>query len=248
MNMQKLQNKLKNDLLKQSGLEMKKSAIWELPINRVELSFTTVKRSKMDVLMKMIMISLQKMHISSSDHVASFLNVDPLFVEGIIAKLQSTSMIRKNEGHYFLTDTGTERLQSGVYESPPEANKKRFLYSPCHQELIGLERDFESAEKKKTYRFLDQTLLPATSLEEETLIEALRTTEDESPEETKESMQVFINHVDPPKVLEAKYIQCIEFHLLDKQEHRSFTRVWNTLLDQWDVRLEEQIGKLGQLK
>jgi len=244
MELHALQKKLKNDLLKHPNLEIDCSDIWGLPINRVELSYMTVKRTKMDVLMKMIMITMQKINISSSEQVSNFLNVEPLFVEGIMNKMLLTSMITKNETSFSLTEKGTERLQAGVYESPPEQGKKKFIYSPCHQELLNDERDFESVEKIKTYRFREQTLQPATFLNQDQLTEALQTAEVESSEE---SMQIIITHIDPPKLIEGKLVPCIEFSILNKQDQSRFTRVWNTLLSQWDESLEKQIEEYGRL-
>lgn len=244
MELHALQKKLKNDLLKQPNLEIQGIDTWGLPMNRIELSYMTVKRTKMDVLMKMIMITLQKMNISSPEQISTFLNVEPVFVEGIMNKLQLTSMIVKDGAKFTLTETGSERLQAGVYESPPEQGKKRFIYSPCHQEISEDERDFESVEKIMIYRYREQTLQPATSLNQEQLTEALQTAEVESSEE---SIQVVITHVDPPKLIEGKLVPCIEFSILNKKEQSRFTRVWNTLLSEWDESLENQIMEYGCL-
>jgi len=244
MELHALQKKLKQDLLKQPNLEIQGIDTWGLPMNRIELSYMTVKRTKMDVLMKMIMIIVQKMNISSPEQISTFLNVEPVFVEGIMNRLQLTTMIAKDETNFSLTETGLERLQAGVYESPPEQGKKRFIYSPCHQEILGDERDFNAVEKIKIYRYREQTLHSATSLNQEQLTEALQTAEVESSEEAR---QVVITHIDPPKLIEGKLVPCIEFSILNKQEQSRFTRVWNTLLGEWDEALENQIAEYGCL-
>ena len=155
-------------------------------------------------------------------------------------KLESTSMIRRNETHYELTEKGSEHLNSGIYESVPATEKRRYLYSPCHQELLGPERDFGTVDKKRVYRHLNEVLLAASSLAPEKVIEALGAEE----AQTEANTHTFINQADAPKPLDSKFIQCFEFRLLNTEENRSFTRVWNTLLNQWDVQLEEQIKEL----
>ena len=242
--MEGLPKKLRDELLRQPDVEILETDTWGLPVQLIKLTYTTVKRAKMDVLMKMILISIQKMAITSADDMAALLSVEPLFARHMTERLQASAMIQKNDDGFMLTELGIERLQSGIFEHPPEPDEKNFYYSPVHHAFYGMEREAEFSGDLSTYRWAQQNAKPADSLEQSVLADALR---EAGIEASEAALQIVIDHVDPPELLEEKLAPCIEFHLLNQTEDRRYTRVWNTFLNQWDETLEEQINDHGPL-
>ncbi|WLV25117.1 hypothetical protein QR721_02425 [Aciduricibacillus chroicocephali] len=242
--MDKLVSKLQAELQKQSDVEILANASWSLPIELHQLSFNTVKRTTMDVLMKMILITVQKMDINSAKELASFLSVEPIFAEDLIRRMQIAEMINKDEDVYQLTELGKSRLESGIYEHPPEQEEKKLFYSPCHGEYIGGERELDSVEQTSIYRWAGVFKTDGEELEETQLITTLQTESELDADNT----QVVIKSVEKPNKLADYAVPCIEFLLINKLEERRYTRVWNTFLDRWDIQLEKQIEEQGMLE
>lgn len=240
-----LQKKLHSELSGQPDTKVIKSEMWGLPIQLVRLSFTTVKRAKMDVLMKMILMSIRRLEISSSEDIASFLHIEPLFAKSVMSRLQSSALIRMENGAYMLTDAGAERLESGIFEHLPETEERDFYYSPCHHALFLKDDTPETAEALAVYRWKEQSARKAEELEESQLLEALQEAEMEASED---SMQMVITEIDLPLHLEDLEVPCIEFLVARQSDGSRYTRVWNTLLDQWDEALEKQIEEHGRLE
>ncbi|EGQ26107.1 hypothetical protein HMPREF9372_1894 [Sporosarcina newyorkensis 2681] len=118
--MDSLRKKLQKELQQQPDLQIKQSASWGLPVQLVKVPYSTIKRTTMDILMKMILLTIQKLDVTEPKIIADFLAVEPLFVKDLFEKMQRTKMIQQRKGIFELTKIGVEQLQSGVYEHPPE--------------------------------------------------------------------------------------------------------------------------------
>ncbi|WML49107.1 hypothetical protein RCG23_03105 [Neobacillus sp. PS3-34] len=58
--MDKLNQRLRADLLKNPAIQIKNSVIWHMPVITYSVAFNRVKRSKMDILMKMMLLTFEQ--------------------------------------------------------------------------------------------------------------------------------------------------------------------------------------------
>lgn len=243
--MDSLIRKLQQELQRQPDIQIQQSASWGLPVELVNVSYTTIKRTTMDILMKMILLTIQKLEISDSARIAAFLAVEPLFVEGLFDKMQNALMIEKRSGRFALTAIGVSQLQSGVYEHPPEEAQKKFYYSASHDAVLCQEPEKVLTSKVKAFRLANQQTSEVLTIDREKLHAALLSA---GAEKAEGSLQAVIHTIELPEVLEKRLIPCVEFYVFNRAEALYFTRVWNTLTEQWDERLEKMLNEQSPLQ
>lgn len=240
--MDALRKKLQREILQQADVEIKQSAQWGLPIERVKIPCTTIKRTTMDILMKMILLTVQKLDVSQPKKIAEFLAVEPLFVEDLCERMQVTEMIEYRRRAFRLTKVGIAQLQSGIYEHPPERQEKGFFYSSTHDALWCPAR--LEWEEETPFRLATKRKNGAESVSQESLRTALLQA---GVEEAEGSLQVVIDKIEKPITQDDQLVPCLEFYVYSRTEDSYYTRVWNTLLERWDERLETLIDELDPL-
>ncbi|ARD47757.1 hypothetical protein [Sporosarcina sp. P33] len=235
-----LRKKLQQELEKQSDIQILRSDSWGLRVDVLTITYTTVTRTVMDILMKMILLTIQKLEVSDSKMIAEFLAVDPLFAENLFRKMQAGKMIELRKGHFELTGIGAAQLQSGIFEHPPEKEERKFYYSVCHDKILCEEPEKVFTSKLKPFRLAAEQKNKAAALEDEQLRTALLAAGAEAAEG---SLQKVVVHIDNPQVTMNQQIPCVEFYVFNRTENSRFTRVWNTLTEEWDEQLEKLIDE-----
>ena len=152
--MEDLKNRLTKELQQDFNVKVLDSVSWALPVQLISINFQTVSRTKMDILMKMMLLTIQKTKSATIDELGEILLVEPLFIQDLIEKMRRSRMIEENGDGFALTDLGVQQLESGIYEHEPETNAVERIYSPCHQSFLKGEIDYRYSVKK-SYRYQD---------------------------------------------------------------------------------------------
>lgn len=238
--MDSLQKKLQREIQQQPNLQIEKSASWGLPVELVNISYTTIKRTTMDILMKMMLLTIDKLPIADPKMVAEFLAVDSLFAEDLLGKMKRADMVRERKEVLELTQQGMNQLQSGIYEQPPEHKDIIMYYSACHQKILREEKEDIIKTKIEPFRLAKKQAHKMNDLNEETLRSALLSV---GVEMSEGPLQIVLDEINKAVHISNQLIPCIEFAVYNRAEDMRFTRVWNTLLDQWDEQLEKLIDQ-----
>lgn len=233
--MNELEKKLRNTLLRDPDVKLLATLTWSLPIQTFDVSLETVERTKMDILMKMLLTAFRTGSFSTAEELSKLLVVESLFVQDIMDKLAEAAMIQEASGIYTLTETGRHQLESGVYVRAPENEDATVYYSASHEKFfVGNVLD----KGEETYRYANELRATNTFVEEEwrNALEQLGITISE-----KEHVQKVVQSINTVTELEQKFAPCVEFHLHHVRNERLYARVWNTMTEQWDEQLEVQI-------
>lgn len=243
--MRELENRLKRELQQNLNVKIVQSSMWSIPVHSIEAEFICVKRTKMDVLMKMMLIAFKKTTKINAKELSELLLVEQLFIQDLIDLMQRTRMLEKLENGYSLTDKGNHQLAHGIFEEEQEPETNNILYSPSHEAFLEGELKEATGEELEVYRYVKEGYLDEElSFENETLINALRLNGAESGEG---DVQMVISEIVSSSDLYIDDIPCIEFILFDKKEDILYARVWNTLLERWDEKLENQLNEKERL-
>lgn len=232
--MDALEKKLRDELLRNPNVKLLEMAKWSMPIQTIDISYETVKRTKMDILMKMLLTAFRTASFSSAEEVSNMLIVEPLFIEDMIEKMTVGGMIRQSKDAIILTDTGRQQLDSGIYVQPPEKDERTVHYSTVHESFLMGEVQ-ETAEE--IFRYADDSRKLVTFTREE-WCNALELQDVLTQDATG---QTTIQSINSTTELDKVYAPCYEFQLHQIEEDRYFVRVWNTMTDRWDEKLEECI-------
>lgn len=232
--MDALEKHLRNEILKDPNVKLLATERWALPIQVVDVEYETVKRTKMDVLMKMLLIAFRTSEFSSVEDVSDILVVEPLFVQDVIDRMSRAGLIVKNDGVYSLTEGGREQLDAGIFVESPEIEEATVYYSPSHN--LFLTGEPEEAEGK-AFRYAED-FRHVNKISEGEWREALDQLDVISAEGDAQKVVLGILSVNE---LQRISVSCLEFHLHQTAEDRFFARVWNTLTDRWDEKLETQV-------
>lgn len=236
-----LKARLTKELQQDINLKVMGSLLWNLPVHLIEIEYNTVTRTKMDILMKMMLMAFGKAEFSTADELSEVLLVEQLFINDLIDKMSRTGVIEKREGFFSLTEAGIVQLKKGVFEHEPEKNTTSILYSPSHQTFLTGEVKNNALEEKEVYRyFVEFNDRDLEAIEDDLLIEALKKSGVESGEG---NVQIIVSEITSASDIATKYSQCIEFHLYNKSEDILYARVWNTLTDHWDEIIEAQLNE-----
>ncbi len=247
-NMLETEKQLRKEILQNLNVKIMDSATWSIPVHTIEIEFKTVKRTKMDVLMKMILIAFQKAAIESAEELSELLLVELLFIQDFMEIMSRTRLIVKDEKAYRLTDKGLQQLENGIFEEEQEVDSKNKLYSPSHSSFWAGDINIASDETKKidVYRYANEDKRTvAQKFDEAIVIEALQK---DDIEVTEGDAQTIISEVVSTSRLHIDQIPCIEFILYNSEEDSMYARVWNTLREQWDEALENQLNEKERIE
>lgn len=232
--MDALEKRLRDELLRDLNVKLLETVKWSLPIQVIDVEYETVKRTKMDILMKMLLVAFRTSQFESVDELSDMLVVEPLFIQDVIDRMNRAGMITASAGAFTLTETGKQQLESGIYIQPPEKEESTVYYSPSHHLFLqGEPTDDEgemyrhAAELRKLKDFSDDEWRNALDQLEVAY--------------TDGNVQLVVEAITAVKELERKSASCIEFRLHQTVDDRLYVRVWNTVTGEWDETLEKQI-------
>jgi predicted transcriptional regulator len=241
-----LKGRLTKELQQDFNVKIIGSLSWSLPVHSLEIEYKTVKRSKMDILMKMMLIAFGKAEIATAVELSEILLVEQLFINDLIEKMSKTGVIEKREGLFSLTEVGVQQLKSGIFVHEQENGSAQTLYSPFHQSFMNCEIKRISYEEKEVYRYKDEfDNWDVESLDDSFLIDGLKAMNVESGEG---NIQIVVSEIVAASDIETYLIPFIEFHLYNEAEDVIYARVWNTLTEHWDKTLETQLNEKERKK
>ncbi|MGE7911214.1 hypothetical protein [Lysinibacillus xylanilyticus] len=246
--MSKLQQRLMREIQQNRNVKIVKTDEWSIPIRTVEVTYESVRRSTMDVLMTMLLMSIQEADFANAQELSELLLVDPLFIEDLVSLMSRVSLIEQTDGFYRLTSKGQQQLERGIFEEELEVEMSNLYYSPCHLAFLAVDEDNieEYDDLPELYRYVDEEAEKQENFEEALLIEALQQ-EDEEKAGVGAS-QKLISKIVQTDAKQINDIPCFEFVLHDKEQDILFVRIWNALLNQWDSHLEQQLTEKEQLQ
>ncbi|MFJ8065732.1 hypothetical protein ACIQYS_13965 [Psychrobacillus sp. NPDC096426] len=242
-----MEKRLKNELQQNNKVKIVHSSRWSLPIHSIEVEYTPVKRMKMDVLMKMMLIAFQKAEITEAEQLSELLLVEQLFVEDLIDIMGRTGLIEKKDSLFSLTVKGSRQLENGIFEEEQDMESLIVLYSVSHESFLNgdIKPAMDGEAELVTYRYVEEGYLDAElSFKNEQVIDALQT---KGVEEKEGDVQVVISEIQSTTELYVDDIPCLEFILHNKEEDLLYARVWNTLLERWDEKLENELNEKERL-
>ncbi|MFS0576273.1 hypothetical protein AB1K83_11605 [Sporosarcina sp. 179-K 3D1 HS] len=238
---EELKRRLTKELQKDVHVKILESLTWNLPVRSIDIEYETIKKSKMDILMKMMLIALQKGSVSDTEELSELLLVEPLFINDLIAKMQRTGILVKNGPFFALTAAGVKQLETGVFENEPEQDTRNVLYSPSHQSFLVGEWKEPWEQATEDYRYSEGAGdWNVSQLEDSEMIEALRKLEVES---VYENTQIVVSDILSASDIQVRRVSCIEFRLRHVSDDILYARVWNTLTEQWDEQLEAELNE-----
>lgn len=238
--MDKLKKRLQANLLENPAVKIKATSKWYLPVQRMEVTFKRVRKAQMDILMKMMLLTLEEADIRRAANLSEQLLVEELFIEDLLKKMVRRGLI-KLDRTYKLTVKGQEQLQSGIIEEEMEEEETELLYSSSHDALWLDIPDPVVDEKLTIYRYANQENL----INEDRILEALSKSKDGLDEN---GFQTVMSEITSFEVQSVEHIPCLEFRMYNKEQDTFYARVWNTLLGQWDETLEKQIEEQEMMK
>lgn len=231
-------NQLRAQLLENPAVDIKDTAVWAIPVTIYDVSFTRVKRSKMDILMKMMLMAFEETDIRRAANLTEFLLVDELFIEDLMGKMQRRGLIRLEKSVFRLTLKGREQLESGIIEEDMDEEWTELFYSATHGEFWP-ERSGGTLPNKEdelsVYRYEQASELVE---EDGRILEALSEQENRLDED---GYQTVVSEVQQFEKQAVEHVPCLEFQLYNKEQDLHYARVWNTWLQRWDDQLEQQI-------
>jgi len=232
------------ELQQNRHVKIMKSTDWCIPIRTIEVTYEPIRRSTMDVLMQMLLISMQEANFQNVEELSELLLVDPLFIGDLVSLMSRVRLIEQTDGFYRLTPKGEQQLARGIFEEELEVETATLLFSPCHQAILpaGEEDIEEFDELPEPYRYVDKEAEQQEQFDEAMLLAALQ------QEEEATSAQKIVETIVTAQAQQINDIPCLQFILYDKEKNIVYVRVWNTLLNQWDEKLEQQLTEKEQLQ
>lgn len=208
---------------------------WKLPAVLYDVSFDRVKRLKMDILMKMLLLTFQEADIRRAATLSDMLFVEELFISDLIGKMQRTGLIGLEKQGYRLTAKGYDYLGKGIFEEEMEGSETVIAYSAVHDDYWLAADDVfpETEDTLPVYRYPVKG-----SLNKDRMYQLLSK---EGSNLGEESFQTLITGITGCIEQGTVHIPCIEFQLYDQKQDIFYARVWNTLNSSWDETLEKQI-------
>ena len=244
--MNELKLRITNELQQDFNVKIMDSMYWSLPVHLIQIDYQTVKRTKMDILLKMMLIAFNKAEIETAEELSDILLVEQLFINDLIAKMTRMGLIAKKGSSFVLTDSGILQLETGILVYEPEGGSKQTLYSPVHKSFFHGEIKNIIYDEKETYRykndFDDESV---TSLDETIVLGALKTM---GAELNEGNVQIVISEILSISKIKTDLVPCIEYHLYNSNEDLLYARVWNTLSEHWDETLETQLNEKERKK
>lgn len=235
--MDEVMKELRANILANPDVSIMKEQVWKLPIVLYDVSFDRVKRLKMDVLMKMLLLTFQEADIHRAANLAEMLLVEELFIRDLIDKMQRTGLIGLEKKGYRLTGKGYDYLEKGIFDEEMDGDKTVVSYSATHDEyLLAAEKGHPEAEETlPLYRYILKGTLNKDRMQQLLSQEMVYAEED--------SFQIIVTGITACLERETDFIPCIEFQLYDQKQDIFYARVWNTLTGSWDETLAKKIDR-----
>ncbi|TQR16592.1 hypothetical protein [Psychrobacillus vulpis] len=245
--MRELEKRLKKELQQNRNVKIMDTAKWGIPVHTIEVEYQTVKRNKMDVLMKMMLIAFQKTDIAKAEDLSELLLVEQLFIQDLIDVLLRTQLIEKVDDFYKLTSRGYEQFKNGVFEEEQEVESQNIMYSSCHQLFLDGEINTALTDEEELvlFQYVKSENTVEHTFEDSMVINALKNNYVESDEGDS---QMVVSNVLSTTELHMDKIPCLQFILYNTEEDIMYARVWNSLIERWDEKLENQLNENERIK
>ena len=239
--MNELEKRLIKELEQNIQTTILSSTAWTIPLHTIEVEYKPVKRIKMDVLMKMMLITCQKAKMTSAKQISELLLVDQLFMEDLINIMKRTRLIEMKEQIFTLTEKGIKQLEDGIFEEELDPRTQNLLYSPGHSSFLQgeIKPALDGEEKLNLYRYATEKKA-RFKWEDPVLVDALQAN---GMETVDGDLQTVVSEVVSNSELYVDDVPCFEFILYNKSEDLVYARIWNTFLDQWDETLENDLNE-----
>jgi len=243
MKLEDLKQQLSQKLEQNSKINIVQMECWTIPVHTLQITYKPVIRSKMDILMKMLLISFQKGNFQHAEQLSEILLVEQLFIQDLMTKMLKTGLIEKGETHYQLTAKGSSQLSSGVFEEEQEPKTMELHYSPVHETFLygDVEEvlDYEDFPEEN-YRYVHHN--EELQLSNEQILKELRDNKANSENDEENQTQEMISSVDLIEEIQINDVPCIEFIEYNKEKDLYSARIWNSVEESWDEILEQQIN------
>lgn len=237
--MDDLKNQLIKELQQNMDVKVHTNNLWNLEVPIVNVSFETVLRTKMDILMKMMLVTCQRSDIQTTEALSELLIVDPLFINDLMNKMMDAQMIKIERNTFKLTDYGNKQLTSGIFEHKPELLSTNLVYSPAHRSFLN--GKFTSDTNEEVFRYQPKfTDADIANINQELLHDALTK---EVVEKEDGHTQKNVTTITSVALKEFIKIPCLEFQLQNTAEDLFYVRVWNSFLSKWDEDLETTLSE-----
>lgn len=236
-----LEKRLKKELLQNVQAKVVSSTAWTIPLHTIEVEYKPVKRIKMDVLMKMMLITCQKAKVTSAMQISELLLVEQLFMEDLINIMKRTRLIEIKDQVFTLTEKGIKQLKDGIFEEELDAQSQNLLYSPSHSTFLQgeIKPALDGEETLNLFRYASEEKV-RFKWEEDVLVDALQAN---GMEKVDGDLQTVVSEIVSNTELYVDDVPCFEFILYNTSEDLLYARVWNTFLDQWDETLENELNE-----
>lgn len=241
--MNKLKKQLRSILLENPAIQIKKSNMWHLPVMTYDVSFKREKRSKMDILVKMMLLTFEQTEIRRAANLSELLLVEELFIADLLKKMQRMGLVRLEKGSIKLTSKGQEQLKTGIIVEEMEEESTVLSYSSVHDEFWPemTEPLPETTEELPLFRYANNQ----DHINQDRILQVLAERENGLEEN---GFQTIVADVDSFDLQKMEHIPCLEFQLYNKEQDISYARVWNTWRGRWDEMLEKQIEEKERLE
>ena len=231
--MEQLKERLARELLQDLHVQIVEHGDFSVPVQAIEVQYTPISRAPMDVLMKMVLLVIQKMSIKNPLQISELLHVEILFITDILQALMRERMLTQDTS-YHLTEKGEQQLALGIFEQQLETTRDTLLYSTLHEAFVA-----SSLEDIEANVYLPEPLegiSEVISIEDEVYCAQL----------TKSTAQLVttIEQVSHQQVYD---VPCLYFVLYNKEEDSYYARVWHVLDAQWDAQVEAKLNQQQRL-
>lgn len=235
--MNELKKHLEKTLLENPAISIKNSVIWHLPLITYDVTFKREKRSKMDILMKMMLHTFEQAEIRRAANLSELLLVEELFIEDLLMKMQRMGLIKLEKQVYRLTLKGQKQLKDGIIAEEMDEESTTVSYSVTHDEFWPeTSATLETTGDFPDFRYAKQEA--SEKMTEARLLDVLKEKEEVIEEDGFQTEVAVVTNFSEQKV---EHIPCVEFQLYNKEQDIFFVRVWNTELQRWDEQLEKEI-------
>ncbi|TXC92934.1 hypothetical protein FS935_01700 [Metabacillus litoralis] len=235
--MNKLKKHLEKTLLENPANTIKNSVTWHLPLITYDVTFKREKRSKMDILMKMMLHTFEQAEIRRAANLSELLLVEELFIEDLLKKMQRMGLIKLEKQVYRLTLKGQKQLKDGIIAEEMDEESTTVSYSVTHDEFWPeTSATIETTGDFPDFRYAKQEA--SEKMTEARLLDVLKEKEEVIEEDGFQTEVAVLTNFSEQKV---EHIPCVEFQLYNKEQDIFFARVWNTELQRWDEQLEKEI-------
>lgn len=243
--MKQLKKRLIDGLRQNPNLQIERELIWTLPVQMIKVDYETVQQSKMDILMKMILKTIQQATFTSIEQLVDVLMVESLFVKHMLDKMEGAQIIHSlEEGSYELTEKGLQQLSEGLFTTEAKMYAETMLYSSYHQAFIENQSEIAVEEQiQAEYRHYNHfSNWEIDDLSHQEVEQELG----KNIQSDQSHIQTIISSIDEITLTGMDFIPCIEFVIYDWKEKAGYTKIWNTYRNEWDEILAEKTMQLDR--